>query len=114
MYVHTLLSILFVKNYPFKDFAGGLITILPKQIREIKFVLYGSDNSGLIICTILTMENVKIIDREIIESMRSYQLYKFNDFYVIQPAGKNFVKLYHVEVIPRNTFIRQDPVFGFL
>ena len=61
------------------------------QIREIKFVFHASDTSGLIICTILTMENVKLIDREIIESMRSYQLYKLNEFFVLQPAGNHDV-----------------------
>jgi len=73
-------------QYSNHDFAGGLTTILPMQIRNVKFVFHDTDVSGLIICTIISGENVKIIDREIIEITNSYKLYQFNHFFVLQPA----------------------------
>ena len=88
--------------------------MLPMQIREIEFVFHQTDISGLIICSILTTENVKIIDREIIKNLRSYQLYKHNDIFVIQPAGNHSFQLNFIQVVHRNTVVRQDPVFGFL
>jgi len=69
------------------QFASGFTTILPMQIREVKFVFHGVDVSGLMLCTILSSDNVKIIDREIIENTKSYKFYKINQLYVIQPAG---------------------------
>ena len=70
------------------QFASGYTTILPMQIRKVKFVFHDVDASGLILCTILSGDNVKIIDREIIENAQSYKLYKINHIYVIQPAGR--------------------------
>ena len=74
-------------HYSNHQFASGFTTILPMQIREVKFVFHGVDVSGLMLCTIMSSDNVKIIDREIIENTRSYKLYKIDHLYVIQPAG---------------------------
>ena len=56
-------------------FASGYTTILPMQIRKVKFVFYDVDASGLILCTILSDDNVKIIDREMIENAQSYNIF---------------------------------------
>ena len=73
-------------EYLNQQFDSGFTTILPEQIREAKFAIHG-DISGLILCTIFTGDNVTIIDREIIETTKSYKLYKINHLYVMQPAG---------------------------
>ena len=69
------------------QFGSGFTTILPMKIREVKFVFHDVDVSGLVLCTILSGDNVKIIDREIIENTQSYHLYRINHLYVLQPAG---------------------------
>ena len=69
------------------QFGSGFTTILPMQIREVKFVFHDADVSGLVLCTILSDDNIKMIDREIIENLQSYKLYSINNLYVIQPAG---------------------------
>ena len=86
------------------QFGSGFTTILPKKIRKVEFVFHDVDVSGLVLCTILSRDNVKIIDREIIKNTKSYKLYKVNlirstdkNLYVIQPAGiKVFEKLIHI------------------
>ena len=86
------------------QFGSGFTTILPMKIRKVEFVFHDVDVSGLVLCTILSRDNVKIIDREIIKNTKSYKLYKVNlirstdkNLYVIQPAGiKVFEKLIHI------------------
>ena len=70
-----------------QQFGSGFTTFLPMQIREVKFIFHEIDVSGLVLCTILSGDNVQIIDREIMENHHSYKLYKINNYYVIQPAG---------------------------
>ena len=74
-------------QYTNHEFQSGFTTILPMQIREVKFVFHKTDVSGLVLCSILTGENIKIIDQEIIENVRSYKLFKLGEFFVIQLAG---------------------------
>ena len=85
------------------QFGSGFTTILPMKIRKVEFVFHDVDVSGLVLCTILSGDNVKIIDREIIKNTKSYKLYKINyvrstmALYVIQPAGiKVIKKLIHI------------------
>ena len=75
-------------QYSNHHFQSGYTTILPLQIREVKFIFHEIDVTGLALCTILNGDNIKIIDREIMENKKSYQLSQFNSFYIIQPAGK--------------------------
>ena len=76
------------KNQYFNHrFGSGFTTILPMRIRAVKFVFHDVDVSGLVLCTILSGDNVKIIDREIIENKQSYKLYKISNLFVIQPAS---------------------------
>ena len=74
-------------QYTNHEFQSGFTTILPMQIREVKFIFHQIDISGLVLCTIFNGDNMKIIDREIMENQQSYKLFQFNDFYIIQPAG---------------------------
>ena len=76
-------------QYSNHEFRNGFTTILPLQIREVKFIFHEIDVTGLVLCTILNVDNIKIIDREIMDNKQSYQLSQFNNFYIIQPAGKN-------------------------
>ena len=75
-------------QYSNHEFRNGFTTILPLQIREVKFIFHEIDVTGLVLCTILNVDNIKIIDREIMDNKQSYQLSQFNNFYIIQPAGK--------------------------
>ena len=75
-------------QYSNHQFQSGFTTILPLQIREVKFIFHEIDVTGLVLCTILNEDNIKIIDREIMENKKSYQLYQYNSFYIIQPAGR--------------------------
>ena len=74
-------------QYTNHEFQSGFTTILPKQIRKVEFIFHQIDNSGLVLCTIFNGDNVKITDREIMKNQRSYKLYKYNHFFIIQPTG---------------------------
>ena len=69
------------------QFGSGFTTILPMKIREVEFVFHDIDVTGLVLCTILSGDNVNIIDREMVKNTKRYKLYKMNHLYVIQPAG---------------------------
>ena len=74
-------------EYLDRKFNSGFSTILVQQVKEVKYVFDGVGDSGLFICTILNGDNVKIIDREIIENSKIYKVYKIKHHYTIQPAG---------------------------
>ena len=86
--------VIFHRMILYVEFAGGLTTILPMQIREVKFVFHQTDVSGLILCSIMTGDNTRIIDQEIIENSRSYKLYKLAEYFVIQLTGENSIQYF--------------------
>ena len=96
------------------QFASGYTTILSMQIRKVKFIFYGVDASGLILCTILSGDYVEIIDREIIENAKSYKLSKINHLYVIQPAGMIISLEYLLMSVSRYTITRQRTMLNNL
>ena len=69
------------------QFGSGFTTILPMKIREVEFVFHDIGVTGLVLCTILSSDNVNIIDREMVKNTKRYKLYKMNHLYVIKPAG---------------------------
>lgn len=90
----TSIMVIFHRMILYVEFAGGLTTILPMQIREVKFVFHQTDVSGLILCSIMTGDNTRIIDQEIIENSRSYKLYKLAEYFVIQLTGENSIQYF--------------------
>ena len=101
-------------QYSNHQFQSGFTTILPLQIREVEFIFHEIDVTGLVLCTILNGDNIKIIDREIMKNKKSYQLYQYNSFYIIQPAGKQLYFYISPLSFFRNAFIGQGSVCGYL